>query len=444
MKTHYHSLIIGAGSAGLAARHEIAKTTDDYLVIESGDLGTMCARVGCMPSKILVEMASAHHGSAKLLAKGVISERPEINGKKLMQELRHLRDRFVKAVLTSMEPWQDLHLLKGFAKVIGPNRVQVGERIFTADHILLATGTRPIVPAGWADAGVPLVTTDEFFELEDLPARVGVIGAGPIGVELGQALSRLGVKVCLFGEPGSFGGVEDPEIEKEFRQFLGTEMSIHETKVTDLGKVAKENDLQLVIVAIGRRPDPEALGLTGWGIPLDRKGYPEIDPKTFQIKDTSLYLLGDANHRRPLYHEAIDQGKIAGSFVTRGSSKHFFENIALGIVFTSPQLARVGEGPRSLQAQGQEWIEGKVSFSGQGRALTKMENHGLLKLYANRQTGHLVGAEMWCPEAEHLAHLLAWVLPRKVTAAELLAQPFYHPTIQEGLRTALQDLAKKG
>jgi dihydrolipoamide dehydrogenase len=168
---------------------------------------------------------------------------------------------------------------------------------------------------------------------------------------------------------------------------------------------------------------------------------PRIDPGTLRIGDLSVFLAGDANGYRPLLHEAADEGHIAGRMAAPDASRSgLCRRTPLSIVFSSPQVARVGPPVSELDAD--TFATGAADFSQQARARMAQTAAGVLRLHAERDTGRLLAAEMCTPGAEHLAHLLALAIERQMTVADMLAMPFYHPVLEEGLRSALRDLAK--
>ena len=196
-----------------------------------------------------------------------------------------------------------------------------------------------------------------------------------------------------------------------------------------------------VLAAMGRRPNIDGLGLDTLGVPLDDKGMPEIDPTTLRIGDSPVFLVGDANNHKPLLHEAADEGYIASQFAGPNASPHSFcRRTPLAIVFCSPQVAHVGKPLSEIPAASR--ATGSADFSRQGRVRIKGETAGLLRVHADCESGKLLAADMCIPEAEHLAHLLALAIEQELTVQDMLAMPFYHPVVEEGLRSALRDLAK--
>jgi dihydrolipoamide dehydrogenase len=204
-----------------------------------------------------------------------------------------------------------------------------------------------------------------------------------------------------------------------------------------------------VLAATGRTPNVEGLGLERTGIDCDAAGVPVFDARTTQTISasgpSSIFVAGDASNYIPVLHEASDEGHIAGDNAANVAAGRAIacgmRRAKLGIIFTDPQIAIVGGGYDALEAG--RFEIGQVSFENQGRSRILLKNRGLLNVYGDVGTGRLLGAEMIGPAAEHLGHLLAWSLQNQNTIAEMLEMPFYHPVIEEGLRTALRDLLRK-
>jgi dihydrolipoamide dehydrogenase len=198
--------IVGAGTAGLTALREVRARTDDFVLINAGPYGTTCARVGCMPSKALIAAANAFHARKKLDEFGIRGGsglRADIPA--VLRRVRSLRDRFVAGVLQATEDLGARNIA-GHARLDGATRVIVGERVIQAGQIVLAPGSSPIVPKPWRALGDRILTSDTLFDEEDLPRRIGVIGLGPLGVEIAQALARLGIEVHAFDSGKQFAG----------------------------------------------------------------------------------------------------------------------------------------------------------------------------------------------------------------------------------------------
>lgn len=442
--------IIGAGTAGLSAFKEAVKVTKNVVLIHDGPHGTTCARVGCMPSKVLIQSADDFHRRLALAELGIRGgEKLEVDVPAVLRRVRKLRDRFVGGVLRSVEALGEA-VVPGRAEFLEPTVLRVsGKSLVRAKRVIIATGSRPLVPRGWEAFGDKIITSDDLFEKEDLPKRVAVIGLGIIGMEIGQALSRLGVVSVAAGRDAFLGGLSDPEVNDVAKSHFSNEMplALGEANVqASRGALlvtagGKAVEVDAIVAAMGRLPNVEGLGLEKLGVPMGKGGLPSFNPRTMRVGDLPVYLAGDANGERPLLHEAADEGRIAGYNAVRETETCFVRRALLAITFCDPNLAVVGRPFRSLDLE--STVIGEVDFSDQGRSRILARNHGKLRVYAHRRTGELLGAELMGPAGEHLAHLLGWAVQSGAVVSQLLQMPFYHPVVEEGLRTALRDCLRK-
>jgi dihydrolipoamide dehydrogenase len=450
MTNSYDVAIIGAGSAGLTALREVRKYTDNFVLINDGFYGTTCARVGCMPSKALIEVANAFHRRKVFEAFGVSgAEGLTVDIPAVLRRVRKLRDDFVAGMLKLTDELND-RSIAGRARFLDPQVLAVGERRVHAKKIIIATGSRPVVPKEWAQFGAGILTSDDLFEQENLPSHMAVIGMGAIGSEIAQALSRLGITITGFGHADHIAGLSDTAVNSQAVALMRAEFTLHlgQTAVpVNEGKcirVRAGNEsvvVDKILVALGRRPNVDQMGLENMGVELDEHGVPPFDTHTMQIADLPVYIAGDASRHLPFLHEALDEGYIAAHNALRNEPACFERRVPLEIVFTDPGIAIVGQS--SVDLDESEIVIGEVDFSKQARARMGEVNHGLLRVYVETSSGLLLGAEMCAPQGEHLAHLLALAIQRKLTVHELLRMPFYHPVLEEGLRTALRDAATK-
>ncbi len=451
--------ILGAGSAGLRAYRAAREHTDSVVVIDPGPLGTTCARVGCMPSKLLIAAAHAAHDAGRAHRFGADIERaPAVDGQAVMARVRAERDRFVGFLDDTIDAWPEGVLVRGRASFVGPRTVAVegqDQGRITAKAFVIATGSRPVVLPFLQGLGDRLIVNDDVFDWTDLPESVAVFGPGVIGLELGQALHRLGVRLRVFGVNGLVGPLTDPTVRDAARDAFSAEFALHDD--ARVSSVVRDGDgvqitwedadgvhedrFQFVLTATGRRPNTDRLGLEHAGVHLDPRGVPSFDADTLQVGRLPLFLAGDALPDRPLLHEAIDEGTLAGRNAVRVLQHAPLDRLqrrsSLAVVFSDPGIAMVGHRHADLPAD--TFVTGHVSFDDQGRSRVMLRNQGHLAVYADKASGRLLGAEMVGPAAEHLAHLLAWAHQLRLTVPEMLDLPFYHPVVEEGLRTALRD-----
>ena len=461
----FDTIIVGAGSAGLAALREVRKHTDNYLIVNAGPYGTTCARVGCMPSKLLIEAANAYHRRHTFEAFGITgSETLAVDLPAVLRRLRRLRDEFVAGTVQVTDELGGKSMA-GKAQLLGPGLVQVNDQVYATRRVILAPGSHPVLPKPWQELREQLgndriLTTDTLFEQTTLGPRMAVIGMGPIGIEMAQALARLGVAVHGYASKELLGGLSDPSVNAELRDALQDELTLHTgDKATlhaakgsgggiEVRSGAHRVVVDQVLVAIGRRPNLDGLGLDTLGVVLDEHGMPEVNPSSMQVGDLPVYLAGDANNLHPILHEAVDEGHMAGINAMADAPQCFARRTPLAIVFSDPDIAVVGQGFAALQKKaagkdGQPFVTGAVDFARQGRARAGQRNDGRLCVYADKATGRLLGAELCAPAGEHMAHLLALAIGQEMTVAGLLGMPFYHPVLEEGLRTALRDAARQ-
>ena len=444
--------IIGAGSAGLYALSQVRRSGKPFVLINGGLPGTTCARVGCMPSKALIQVAEDYHRRTTLGRYGVDGhEELSVDLPEALEYVQELRDTFVDRVLSNSTDNMGEEFVEGYARFLAPDLLEIDERLrIRAKRIIIATGSRPIVPEPWQQFGERILTTDSLFEQEDLPQSLGVIGLGTIGLELGQSLHRLGVEVTGFDQLETLGGIRDPEVAlcareifgKEFPIFLGARAEVAEAG----GKLrvsAGEHEVVVdkVLCGIGRRPNLDHLGLESLGVGLDERGMPPFDRQTMQIVDLPVFIAGDVTGERPVLHEAGDEGRIAGYNAVQDRVTAFRRKVPLFINFCDPNVCAVGQRWDALDPE--STAIGQISFAPVGRALIMAKNKGLLRIYGDKRTGRILGAEMVAPKGENLAHLIAWCIEHGLTVGQMLRVPFYHPVIEEALQAALYDLYAK-
>ena len=446
--------IIGSGSAGLYSLSKVRPSGKSWVLINGGHTGTTCARVGCMPSKAVIQVAEDFYRRKVFNRYGVEGHDDlRIDQAEAMEYVQDLRDTFVDRVLSnSTDNMSDEQFIEGYAHFVEPNLLEIdnGQRI-RADKIIIATGSAPIVPEPWKAFGDKVLTTDEFFEQETLPSSMAVIGLGVIGLEIGQSLHRLGVDVVGIDQLETIGGISDPDVASMAVDILGSEMPLwlgHAAEITetDDGKLkitAGENTktVEKILVAIGRRPNIDKLSIENAGIKLNDNGIPDYDLNTMQIGDTHLFLAGDANGDSQLLHEAGDEGRIAGFNATSDNIQAFKRKTPIFITFCDPNIVSVGA--RFADLDPDTTAIGEIKMAPVGRALIMSKNKGIIRVYADKASGKLLGAEMIAAKGENLGHLLAWCIQQEMTVGQLLQLPFYHPVIEEALQAALYDLYSK-
>lgn len=443
--------IIGAGSAGLSAMSQVKRKTDNYVLIDGGELGTTCARVGCMPSKAAIQVAETYHQRNLFDRFGITQgDKLEVDREEALEHVRDMRDVFVDMVLRNSTDKMGDELIEAYATLTGPNTLEVNGETLQAKKIILCTGSQPIVQDAWQQLGDRILTTDNLFEQESLPDNIAVIGLGAIGLEMGQFMSRIGINVQGFDMATQLAGLQDPEMNETAFQILQKEFPMHLGHPVSLA--AKGDGLQVTagkkrfecdkaLVCIGRKANLDNLGLQSLGLKLNEKNLPAYNPNTMQVEGLPVFLAGDLTQARPILHEANDEGKIAGYNAVRETPVAFRRRIPILITFSDPNIVQCGETLDQLDKD--EIVIGRMQFAPLGRALIMGKNKGLLHIYANRKNGLIRGASMVGPKGENLIQLITLAIHSSYTVFDFLRVPFYHPTIEEALQGALRNAARQ-
>ena len=442
--------IIGAGTAGLAAERSARRNGAKTLLIDEGFGGTTCASVGCMPSKLLIAAGNAMHAVDQAKVFGVEAS-AKVDDVAVMTRVRKERDAFVAGVEKSIDKLPDEVKIEARAKFAGATILALSDgRQVQAKSVVIATGSSPAIPDMFDAVRDRVLTNESIFELKDLPGTIGVVGAGALGLELAQAMARLGVETMVFDMGETIGGLKDPHVAEAYHAILSREMPILlgvELKAEPqgggvalswTGSESGSKRFDYLLVATGRPPRIKDIGLETTGLALDEHGMPDYDPDTMQCGSAPIFIAGDADHDRAVLHEASAEGMIAGrnaaSYpeVTPGK-----RSVPFAITFTHPNVAVIGKIAKDDDTDS---VIGTASYDDQGRAKVEACNAGLVRFYADRRDGRLTGATMAGPAVEHSAHLIAWAIQSGWTATEVLDLPFYHPTFEEGMKDALRSI----
>ncbi|VAW73325.1 Dihydrolipoamide dehydrogenase, partial [hydrothermal vent metagenome] len=405
-------------------------------------------------SKAMIQVAEDFHRRSIFEREGIEgAEHLSINAQDSMEHIQDMRDTFVDQTLSSsIDLMDENQLIESNVHFIDANTLQTesGETI-RARKIIIATGSRPILPEAWRDFGERIITTDEIFEAEELPESVAVIGLGVIGLEIGQSLSRLGVNITGIDQQTVIAGLDDSEVNKiaietisrEFPLWLGHSAQI---SLLDNGKLrvnAGENSVEVdkVFASLGRQPNTDKLNLEATGLELTAQGTPVFNPNTLQLGESSIYIAGDCNAQKAILHEAGFEGRVAGYNIMQETPTAFKLKTPLAITFCEPNIVTVGAQLSELNAD--DTAIGEIKMAPVGRALIMGKNRGIIRLYADKSTGKLLGASMACVKGENLGHLLCWSIEMGMSVQQLLRMPFYHPTIEEAVQAALYNLKTK-
>ncbi|MCW9013654.1 MAG: dihydrolipoyl dehydrogenase, partial [Gammaproteobacteria bacterium] len=376
-----------------------------------------------------------------------------INIPDAMEHVQDLRDTFVDRTRShSTDQLPEDKLIEAYAHFVDGNTLETDDgQTIKARKIILATGSRPVIPGAWQTFGDRILTTDELFELEELPESIAVIGLGVIGLEIGQALHRMGINTTGIDQLSQIGGIDDADVNKtaieiigrEFPLWLGHAAEISEDADGKLNVTAGDNSVVVdkIFASMGRRPNTDKLKLEAAGVELGSNGVPIFDPHTMRVGDSDIYIAGDCTAEKAILHEAGFEGRVAGYNAMQDQPRAFKHKTPLAITFCDPNIVSVGASLSELDAD--TIAIGEIKLAPVGRALIMGKNKGLIRVYADKTSGKILGASMVSVKGENLGHLLCWSMEMGMTVNDLLRMPFYHPVIEEALQAALYDLKSK-
>lgn len=451
--TMFDIIIIGAGTAGISAYKEAVKHTNNILIINDGPWDTTCARVGCIPSKVLISTANRMFDiqNAQEVALDVSAK---INTDQVMQHVQTLRDRFTQTTLKDVEQWPAEHKISGKAHFIDSQTIEVNGQQYQSKSFILAVGSTPNYDQTWKkELGNRLITTDQIFELKTLPKSIAVIGSGVIALEIAQAMHRLGVETTIFARSKRIGVLTSSRLQQLAQIELGKELKILFETLPNEVKCSEENALltyqldetektlkvEYVLAATGRTSLIDTLKLENIDNSFKDIKLLSINAKTKQLDTYPIFIVGDAYTSTSLQHEAAHEGKkVVYNCLNYPQVNSVKTLTPLGIVFSHPEMATVGQSYKQLKDNGIDFITGEASYERQGRAIVLGKNRGAIEVYIEKESQKLLGAELFTEATEHMAHLLSWIIGEELTLNDILEKPFYHPTLEEGLRTALK------
>ncbi len=450
----YDIAILGGGPGGYVAAIRAAQLDQRVVLIEQERLGGVCVNWGCIPTKALLRNAEV----ARLLDRGrefgFSFDNLELDYAAAVDRSRKVSERLVKGLNTLMEE-NEIEVVRGRGKLTGQRTLEValnegGTRTLQADNIILATGAHARTIPGIEVDGEHVLTAREALERRELPESAVIVGAGPIGLEFATVWSAYGTQVTVVEMLEQILPNEDEEAAKELSRYLRrqkiktlTSTKVGSIEIGDAGvKVEVEGpkgqetlEAEIALVAIGVAPNSEELGLESAGVETE-KGWVKVDDR-MRTNVAGLYAIGDLNGRLPLAHVASFQGLIAvESIAGEEEVRPFDVNEMPRGTYTLPQVASLGLTETEAREQGLEVEVGKFPFLPNGKALALGENHGFVKIVAERTSGEIVGAVIVGPEATELLPELVLAKTWELTPDEIAYAVHGHPTLNEAVAEA--------
>lgn len=444
-------IIIGAGPGGYVCAIRCAQLGLKVAVVEGREtLGGTCLNVGCIPSKALLHATHSLHEAEHNFAKmGLKGKSPSVDWDQMKAYKQDVVDGNTKGIEFLFKK-NKVTWLKGWATIPAAGQVKVGDELHEAKNIVIATGSEPSTLPGVEVDEKTVVTSTGALVLNKIPKSLVVIGAGVIGLEMGSVYARLGSDVTVVEFLDAITPGMDAEVAKAFQRMLGKQgmkfiMGAAVQDVTTKGGKAKvtyklrKNDAEAtldadcVLVATGRKPYVDGLGLEALGVEMEKRGQVRTDHFATNIK--GLYAIGDAIVGPMLAHKAEDEG-MALAEILAGKSGHVNYDVIPGVVYTTPEVASVGKTEEQLKEAGRAYKVGKFSFMGNARAKAIFQAEGFVKILADKETDRILGAHIIGPMAGDLIHEVCVAMEFGASAQDLALTCHAHPTYSEAVREA--------
>ncbi len=449
---NYDVIVIGAGPGGYVCAIRCAQLGLKTAVVEGREtLGGTCLNVGCIPSKALLhashQLHEAEHNFAKMGLKG---KSPSVDWKQMQAYKDEVIDGNTKGIEFLFKK-NKIDWLKGWGSIPAAGKVKVGDEVHETKNIIIASGSEPSALPGVEVDEKVVVTSTGALSLGKVPKKMIVIGAGVIGLELGSVYSRLGAEVTVIEFLKEITPGMDPEVQKTFQRILKkqglkfvmgaavlkTEATKTKAKVTY--KLLKDDsehviDADAVLVATGRKPYSEGLGLDALGVEMTPRGQIKVG-SDWQTNVPGIYAIGDVTEGPMLAHKAEDEGMAAAEQVA-GKHGHVNYGVIPGVIYTWPEVANVGETEATLKEQGRAYKVGKFMFMGNGRAKANFAADGFVKILADKETDRILGAHIIGPAAGDLIHEVCVAMEFGASAEDLALTCHAHPTYSEAVREA--------
>ncbi|NNM54453.1 MAG: mercury(II) reductase [Spirochaetales bacterium] len=458
-KKDYDLIVIGTGGAGVAAAIRAAESGYRVAIVELGTVGGTCVNIGCVPSKTLIRAAEAYHHAAHPHFEGVQTHADSVDWETVVRQkdqlVEGLRQEKYLDVLASYG--ENITLIRGKAHILADGTVSVDNgNALRAGKILIATGASPRILELRGIEDVPVLTSTSLLALKKLPKSLIVIGGRAIALELGQTLQRFGVQVTILQRGSRLLPDHEPEVSEAIERYLGVDgIEVHtgvhpaeirqeggETIITaTVGKDKREYRAEQVLMAVGRVPNTENLGLEEAGVDVDQDGFIIVD-ESMRTTNPKIYAAGDVTTLPKLVYVAAAGGSIAATNALNGTRTPFDLSVVPDVVFTDPQVATVGLTERAAREAGYNVKTSVLPLDYVPRALAARDTRGLIKLVADATTDKLLGCQLVAPEGGEIIQTATLAIKFGISIGDLVGTLFPYLTLGEGIKLAAQTFDK--
>ena len=455
MAAAFDAIVIGTGQAGPPLAARLARAGMKVAIIEKARFGGTCVNDGCTPTKALVASAYAAQLARRAAEYGVQLEgEPRVD----MKRVKARKDTIVRNSSRGVEQWmlglQGAAVLRGHARFIGKNTVKVNGEELSAENIFVDVGGRPLVPKMPGLDRVPYLTNVSMMDVDFVPDHLLVIGGSYVGLEFGQMYRRFGSRVTIVEMGPRLVGREDEDVSQAVEEFLeaeGLEVRLDAQCLSAqpngegvaVRLACKEGDPSArgshLLLAVGRVPNTDDLGLDAAGIAVDQRGYIEVD-ESLRTTNPNVWALGDCNGKGAFTHTAYNDYEIVADNLLNDAGRKWTDRIPAYALYTDPPLGRVGMSEAEIRKTGVRALVGKRSMTRVARAIEKGETRGFLKIYVDEGSKRILGAALLATSADEVVHSLIDAVYARTPYTEFQRRVRIHPNVSELLPTVLEDL----
>ena len=455
MTQNFDAIVIGTGQAGPSLTSRLTASGMKVVVIERDKFGGTCVNTGCMPTKTLVASAYAAHMARRGADYGVVLDQPvRIDMRKVRSRAETVTANSSKGVENWLRNMKGCTVFQGSAQFEGPKEVRVGAKLLSAPRIFINVGGRAIVPDLPGVNEIPYLTNSSMLELERVPEHLVVIGGSYIGLEFAQMYRRFGAEVTVVEMGPRLVGREDPDVSDAVRDILEKE-GIHIRTSAECIRFSKgspgvrvgvdcmHGDPEIlcsdVLLAVGRRPNTDDLGLERASVALDPRGYVMVD-ESLQTNVTGIWALGDCNGRGAFTHTAYNDYEIVAANLLDGEKRRVSNRVLGYALYIDPPLGRVGMTEAQVRARGLPYLSSTRPMTRVGRAVEKDETLGFMKVLADPATKQILGASILGTSGDEAIHGILDAINAKTPYDQLRWAVPIHPTVSELIPTLLLGL----
>jgi pyruvate/2-oxoglutarate dehydrogenase complex dihydrolipoamide dehydrogenase (E3) component len=451
----YDAIIIGTGQAGPSLAERLAGSGMQVAVIERGRFGGTCINNGCTPTKTLIASAYAAHTARRAVDYGVETGAVKVD----MVRVKARKDSLVERSTTSLEKWlgtlANVHIFRGQARFVSPRTIAVGTETLTAERVFIDVGGRPYVPDLPGVRQVRYLTSESMMDVDFVPAHLLVVGGSYVGLEFGQMYRRFGSCVTIIEMAPRLIQREDPDVSEAIRDILAAEDIEIRLNARCLALEAAPEGVRVklhcsagapsvpgthVLLAVGRTPNTDELGLREAGIETDAHGYIKVD-ETLATSAQNVYALGDCNGRGAFTHTAYNDYEIVADNLLNGADRKVSDRIPIYALFTDPPLGRLGRTEAEARRDGYEILIGRMPMSDVPRAREKGETRGFMKVVVDARSKQILGGAILGVGGDEVVHSLVDAMYGQLPYTVVQNGVRIHPTVSELIPTLLGELA---